>query len=351
MSKNLHKKLKLFSKTLFLLFFFLSFINVEKVNALTVSPPRIDELKAAPGQKTEFEIKLTNQEEEPRTYEALVQNFQSKDETGTPEFLDSKTDLALWLKLPDPVSLEPKETKKLKLSISIPENAEPGGYNAAILFKNIEDKPNTTEGINLSGGTGTLLLLTVTGKLSEQGGILEFNTKKQSKLYTSLPVEFYYRFQNSGQTNTRPQGSISIYNTINRNIQNIPANPEKNNVLKQSIRKFDLIWQNTITKPNEKPTQIEPPKNNNYWTMVKYQWENYAFGLYTAKIGLAYGTNPIQYSFADVKFFILPWQLLSFISLLLIITLLFFTLFLKTYNKWLLSSKTIKPLNNSGLEE
>lgn len=333
--QNITRTSILFSLLLFS-YFFLAPFNSAK--ALTVSPPRIDDLKTDPGKSLERTLKLTNSEKESQTFYTSIQNFEAKDETGSPNFVDDKKDLASWIKLDSSVTLGPNESKEVKFTIDVPANAEPGGYNSAIFFQTNPPETSPDVAIGLGTQVGSLVLLTVNGPFTDEAGIITFATKDKQFIYNHLPVEFFYRFQNTGDSQVKPLGDLIISNTLGYKTKTIIANPEKSNVLKNSIRKFELAWTEAGgPKIQSKDAELAVPTDKSFFSMAKFQWNNFAMGIYSAKLVLAYGTGSPKFSTADTRFIVFPWQLILVMIVVLLVVILGLKYGLKFYNKSVVS--------------
>ena len=88
------------------------------------------------------------------------------------------------------------------------------------------NNPELAEGVSIAIGakTGVLMLLRVNGEVYEKVGILEYDTISHKNFFTSLPVSFYYRFQNSGGDRIKPDGDIVIRHMFCFVIAKVPAN-------------------------------------------------------------------------------------------------------------------------------
>ena len=64
--------------------------------ALTMSPVK-SELTADPGQRIQTKFILTNERNDTNVYYLTAQNFNSKDESGTPLFSPEKDVFASWI--------------------------------------------------------------------------------------------------------------------------------------------------------------------------------------------------------------------------------------------------------------
>jgi len=308
--------------------FFMILLLPATARALTVSPVRT-EISGDPGSTQSGSIKATNSENTSITYYTNVQTFEAADETGNPTFRVTKSDLATWINIDSSITLGPKETKDLPYTVSVPKDADPGGYFAVIFLS--DSPPAKSQGgtVSLGSQIGSLVLFRVNGYIQQGADILEFDAKSHAHWYTSLPVSFYYRFQNSGQSWVRPLGDIIVQNFFRRTAAIFPANPNEGNVLPQSIRRFENSWVG-------KDGLVTPPSK--FWPMVAFQWRNFAFGPYTVKLNLAYGSGSMQSATAATTVWIFPWQL-SLVVLIAALIIFFLLRFgIRRYNRWVITS-------------
>ncbi len=305
-------------------------IPLFQAKAMTVSPVRV-ELSGDPGQTVGGFFKIINEEQEAKTLYTLFENFEAMGETGSPSFKPGKDGLASWLSAPQEVVVGPGETKTIDFSVNIPASAEPGGYFAAIFLAT--NPPNTDASqLTIGARIGTLLLFRVNGDIKEGGALLEFKTKDNKTWFNALPVNYYYRWQNSGNDRVMPKGTLTIKNLFGMTTKVIDANSVQGNVLPQSIRRFELWWQKN--DQTEKIPTLQPD-NQSFLETIKYQWNNFALGRYKANLDLQYGSQDNKIA-ADLAVFVFPWQLLS-VELLALVIIVFILIFIiKRYNHWVI---------------
>lgn len=296
-----------------------------RAQALTVSPVRL-ELTADPGKTIGGTIELYNDEGAAKTFYSSFENFEALGETGTPHFTPGTTGLASWIQAPSQVTLKAKEDKKLDFSITVPKDADPGGHFAAIFWSQNQPSATGAGQVAVSAKIGILVLLNVTGAVNEAAGLLEFKATGGQKFFSSLPVGFYYRFNNKGGDRVQPVGDVKITNTFGQTAATIDANPSKGNVLPNSVRRFEVSW---VGKHPELT-------NSGFFGAVKYEWKNFAFGWYTAHLSLTYGTQG-EATTASFSLFVIPWQLLSVVLVILLILMVLGRWGLKRYNQWVIS--------------
>ncbi|MCA9397897.1 hypothetical protein KC573_03630, partial [candidate division WWE3 bacterium] len=292
---------------LFSSFFVLASINPSDIHALTVSPVRM-ELSADPGQTITKDIKLINEQAEQRTFYVSYENFTAQGETGKPEFTGGTEDLATWIQAPSQVTLQPGESRTIPITLSVPQNADPGGHFSAIFWGTNPPSDDDSQ-IAIGGRLGILILLEVSGDINESGSVIEFGIIDNKTILTTLPLELFYRFQNTGNVRLKPSGEVTVKNIFGSVIEaTIPANSEQGNVLPQTTRRFDLTW-------GEEPTE-SVGEWSEFWNAVEYQWSNFKFGPYTLTLDVEYGSGLSDQE--DVRVFFFPWQLLTIAVLALI---------------------------------
>ena len=323
-----------------IVFFGSMFIN--KAFALTISPARI-EITGDPGATVSRDITLFNDNKNSsETYYVSYSNFESQGETGSPRFVEPKSDLGTWMNAGESVVLEAGKSKTIPLVINIPKDAYSGGHFAVVFFGN---NPNIKDGGQVSVGakTGTLILLTVNGNVLEAGGLVDFKTKDSKIFYNSLPVSFQYRWKNDGSDRVKPSGDITIHDMVYFPTSKIDANVVSGNILPHSTRLFDIDW---IKYSIDSKVKISNSFISSYINKVYYQWQNFAIGPYIAKIDLAYGVENIhssKYTF----FFVFPWQLIIVILIILMVGYFLGRELLRKYNRYIIKKARIGIENQS----
>lgn len=299
-------------------------MNLVVAQALTVSPARA-ELTADPGETISDTFLIINEQDTEQTYYTSVENFESQGETGTPNFTTSKEGLPSWVHVEEKVILKKGERLKVPYSITVPADADAGGHFAAIFLSTVP--PSAQEGqVSVGAKVGMLILLKVTGDVKESGGLLSFEIAEGKKMLTSLPVDFSYRFKNDGNDRVKPEGKIVITNTFGGEVTQIDANNKMGNILPNSVRRFT---EGLRFGDKDAPAVSEP-----FFNQVKFQKDNFALGMYTATLSLAFGNSSKAES--SLTFFILPWQLLSVVLVVVLAVILVLVMLLKQYNKWII---------------
>lgn len=318
MKKNL-LRMSHFKKASFACILFSTFYIAQ---ALTISPARI-ELNADPGTTISNEFTVINEQEGDQTFYTSVENFEAQGESGTPNFTVSKEGFAGWVVVTDKLTLKKGEKVKVKFSVAVPKDADAGGHFAAIFLSTV---PPTAKGGEVSVGAkvGMLMLLRVSGDIKEGGGALSFALKGDGHFATTLPINFVYRFNNTGNDRINPVGNVIIKNMLGMETIRLNANPATGNVLPSSTRRFDVIWGNNPPLP----------ESASFLSHVSYEFNNFAFGLYFADLSVTFGASGASNN--SLVFFVFPWHLLVVILAVLLTIFLFLRAGLRRYNKFII---------------
>lgn len=297
-------------------------LGVMSAQALTISPARA-EITGDPGETISDSFLLINEQNADQTFYTSVENFDSQGETGTPNFTTSKEGLPAWIKVGDKVTLKKGERVKVPYSVVIPKDADAGGHFAAIFLSTVPPSANESQ-VSVGAKVGMLVLLKVTGNVKENGGLLTFVLKQGSKVLTSLPVDFVYRFKNDGNDRVKPEGQIVVKNMFGMTTAKVDANPSLGNVLPGSIRRYEVHLGD----------KEAPPPSAPFFEQVTFQKNNFAVGLYFADITLKFGNAGSATS--TLTYFMFPWQLLTVVLVVVLVILVLLVTMLKRYNQWII---------------
>ncbi|MGH7249542.1 MAG: hypothetical protein ACREGC_01065 [Minisyncoccia bacterium] len=303
-------------------------ITPSSAHALTLSPTRF-EISGNPGDTLTGEMTVINENDGAETYYSSYANFEAEGETGTPSFVEPKDDLGTWITTDSSVSLSPHQQKVVPFKVVIPKDAEPGGHFAVIFWGT---SPAGQGQVSIGAKTGILVLLSVSGDVKEEAGLLNFNTQNKTFWYKTLPVSFEYRFSNGGGDRIKPTGTITIRDTIFWPADRLDANPVEGNVLPNSVRKINVDW-----IKYERPVDYVEPAGffSKFWSNTVYEWRNFAVGLYSANFNVTYGTRGERVK-KTVFFFVFPWELVLIMLVVFIILFWGGKKLIKRYNKYII---------------
>lgn len=211
-------------------------------DTVSVIPPRF-ELRGNPGDIIQEKLRIRNDSQQSITYAIQVEDFQAKDDQGGVDLIEKDNEgnasykLASWITTdPEKITLAPGDEKVVTINIKIPKTAEPGGHFASVLIK--RSGGDVTGGASVDSRIGSLILLRVSGAITESAAVDSFKAEESISQYG--PVTFALRTKNDGNVHVQPKGTIVIYNTFGKEVTKIPLTQA--NVLPGSARVVKSIW-------------------------------------------------------------------------------------------------------------
>lgn len=216
-------------------------------NALKISPVRQDvEIKA--GESKVIDVYVQNLTSTKADLRGIINDFVAgKDESGQPNIILDENQAApshslkqYVTKIPN-FSLAPNEQKNIKVTITVPATAKPGGYFGAVRFA--PQSADTEKNVTLSASVGSLVLVRVPGDIQEQVGLTSFDVRKDDTVgsfFTSgKDLKAVARFENTGDVQEQPFGKILLKKgTKILGTYEINNTQPRGNVLPDSIRRF-----------------------------------------------------------------------------------------------------------------
>lgn len=187
-------------------------------NTLKIMPVRTD-LVIKPGENKTIEASVTNMTNAPITVRPVANDFiAGDDESGTPALiLDDKEyasthSLKRFMSSFPVLTIQPKKAETVKVTITVPKDAQAGGYFGAVRFE--PTSPEDGGQVNLSPSAASLILLTVPGDLVETLSLSSFNITQDGKagsfFNSSNNIQAVVRFQNKGNVQIGPIGKLSV---------------------------------------------------------------------------------------------------------------------------------------------
>jgi hypothetical protein len=202
--------------------------------------------------------------------------------------------LKQFIKVENPTfTIQPNQRKKVKILITIPKFAAPGGYYAAVRFapKGI----NSGHNVNLSASVASLILVTVPGNYIQRMNISSFNVEhngRQGSFFTSNKnLQAVVSIYNSGAVQEVPFGKVALLEG-GKQIGVYDINTAQGNVLPDSARKFSVNLVNVGS-----------------------------FGKYTLEGNFGYGNNG-QLLSDSVSFYVVPYYMIAVFVVLVILLLI-----------------------------
>lgn len=208
-----------------------------------VGPGRA-EIEVKPGQTITYEISVSNRISDDRTFNLVVEDM-----VGSPDGESAVTLLGDavgphtvrdFIKLPkNSFNLKLGERARIPVTISIPPDAEPGGYYGSVLVSTIR---STSEAGN--GGTsaqspviariGTLFFITVPGEVKKDGRFTDFLLVNNQTWFEKGPIKMNLVFENNGSVHLNPYGEIRVKNFFGEEVGMTELEPWF--VLPESVR-------------------------------------------------------------------------------------------------------------------
>lgn len=274
---------------------------------LEISPPLLD-IKADPGQSLQTEVRIRNVTKGPLIVKPQVNDFVAAGEDGQPKLLlddteESPFSIKKWIVVSNSLRIEPGEQKKYSITLNVPKDAGPGGHYGVVRFTGLPPEIEDT-GVSLSASVGTLVLVNVSGNISEQARVSEMYTSKGDKkrsFFEYGPVTVVQKIQNTGNIHFKPKGTVRIVNMLGKETASFQVNDKGGNVLPGSTRKFEQ----TLDK-------------------------KFLIGRYKAQADLVYGSDNKIIS-RTISFWVIPYKLI--IIIIGAIALLIFLL--RQYNRYI----------------
>ena len=297
---------------------------------LEISPPVI-ELAADPGQTVVANIRIRNVTQGELIAKGKADDFGAgATEDGQPKLLLDETgstrySLKFWVAGVPDLRLAPQELKTTTIKITVPKNAEPGGHFGVVRFTAVPPNLDGT-GVALSASIGALILLKVSGTITEKVSLAEFSSSqttlsggknptlitKKGSFFEHGPVDFLVRVRNEGSVHEKVKGSIDIKGGLSGNkVATIAVNDKGGNILPDSVRRFE---QSLTSKQ--------------------------LFGHYSAVLTLNYANGKTLSS--TFGFWVIPWKLILLVLLGLLILGFVLKIALRRYNNHIIAQARMR---------
>jgi hypothetical protein len=286
--------------------------------ALEISPPVIT-LSVDPGKTVTTQINIRDISPTKLVVTGQINDFVAAGEDGTPKLLidekdqieDNPYSMKTWIAPINSLTLNPKEIKKLPITINVPANAAPGGYYATVRFT--ASAPGIdSSGVALSASLGSLLLVKVNGDVKEDMSTVEVGASltpggKNNLLFESAPIYFFERIKNSGNIHEQPTGQMTVTDMFGKKVAVVNINLPPKSILPNSIRRFEQTFDKSVIG------------------------KKMLFGKYTVNMKMVYGSDSKVLS-SSFSFWVIPYRLIG-IAIIIIVSGFFALRFgLKRYN-------------------
>jgi len=306
----------------------------ENINLGMKVSPQIFEITVRPGEEMSKKVRIGNTSSVALPLEVRLTDFTAEENSGEMIFDEALQDPSIasrkWFNIENPnFILEAGESEDVNFTIAVPEDAEPGGHYAVMLFEprlpSFYFEEHQVRNVPV---IGVVFLISVRNLFLEQnngGGleIVDFSLPKEQRItglenifasITSLlaqtfksnvtedyPSTFILKIKNNDIYHAKPYGIVSIYNFFGKKVGE--AQITKKTVLPGKTRDFPVEFKENIPEElNWLPASVAN-------LLVK----NSFIGRYSAKLELrvesplaAEVTQPSIYN--TLTFYALPWK-------------------------------------------
>lgn len=298
-----------------------------------------------PGKSVKDTLVIRNLDgQEPLNLTLRVVDFTYTDDGGTPKLMlaedapQTTWSLKPYITLPKTITIAPKESTTVDMSVAMPAGHGAGSYYSAIVYSSDGSKGGN---VGLTASGVTLVFASVPGKVNEDlklqdfGAYLPANGDKKAR-YTYFafqkPNTIAYTLKNSGNVTESPVGSITMTSMFGQktNIDNI--NPNSSLALIGQTRTFTSCIKIKDEKVdfNGAQTKSVSCDSPNLWP-----------GFYKLKLDAFYGQNGnnTKEIVKEASFWYLPlWSIIVFVVLVAVIAFVI----------WRLVRKVRTALNGSS---
>ncbi|MEY2665430.1 MAG: hypothetical protein RLZZ480_535 [Candidatus Parcubacteria bacterium] len=275
------------------------------VGDFVVGPGRA-EISVSPGETIIQEVTVTNRISANRTFKLEVEDITGSADGSSAVSLTGEErgpySIRNYISFPtDTFTLDLGERARIPVTITIPEDAEPGGFYGSVLVstdrtgETVEDGPRSP----VIARVGSLFFVTVRGDVETSGVTKEVRTLDGKMWYEKGPVNLGIVYENSGSIHVNPYGEISITNIFGEQVGFVEIEPWF--VLPKSLRTREITWD-----------------------------REYLFGRYTvtAKINRGYDNVVDE---VQTTFWVLPWKIVLGVFLSVFILVFALRAFFRTF--------------------
>jgi hypothetical protein len=213
-------------------------------NAIRVSPTSSNVTLSAGETSTTIDATVTNLTSSPLHVGLSSQDFSaSSSQAGAIQLYGSgynphtnPHDLQTAVSFASPVILlAPKQTQKVVIALNDLSALAPGGHYGAVLFSPEPDYGSTGTNVSISSSVASLIFLSTSSGGTESLGLTSFSI---GAVEFSLPRSTVLAFQDTGNTQTSPQGQLTLYGPTGKIVSTTVINPGAGLVLPGTIRLF-----------------------------------------------------------------------------------------------------------------
>lgn len=259
--------------------------NVQ-VGDFVVGPGK-SELELNPGETVIQYISVTNRISDNRTFKLEIEDITGSNDASSPVSLKGSEkgpySVRDYISFPkDTFTLALGERARIPVTISVPADAEPGGYYGSVLVSTVQNSVAEAELAPQSpiiARVGSLIFLRVKGETLIEGKTLSIASLQSKKWYEKGPIELGILYENTGSVHLNPYGEISVKNMLGEEVGFVELEPWF--VLPTSLRLREIAWD-----------------------------REFLLGRYTATAKVNRGYDDIVDE-VSVSFWVLPWKIVG----------------------------------------
>lgn len=288
---------------------------------LSLSPVFIN-LVTDPGASVSSAIRVTNQNNFREYLEIQVAKFTANYAGESPIIVDltAEDEFGRWVSFSEKQFIvEPNETKTVKFTIAPSKDASLGYYYALLVSR----IGTGEEGNGIVKGSPAIPVLVEvrTPNAKRELQLVDFTTDKS--IYEHLPTTFRVKIKNTGNIHVVPAGDIFIDWGKDRDIGLIHANPTRGNILPNTERTYESVWDDGFIAQVPKMENGKVVRDDKGKVVYKTEWDlskanKIRIGKYTAHVLMVYDNGqrdvPLE---ATVSFWIIPWKIIG-VALLIV---------------------------------
>ena len=208
---------KLLTLSIFVWFLLMPpFASAQQELQIIVGPVR-QEVFLDPGETDNVEVRFYNQSNEVISGIVNVVDFVVTSTDGAPKLIDDadtaspKFSGSKWVNLPyDRIDIAPGSKVAIPITISIPQDAAPGGRYVAVYFQPGNTTP-TTSGSGVSSRIASLLYIRINGEITENAIITRFYTPS---IFEYGPITVNTEILNRGDYHIAPKAIVAMTNAF-----------------------------------------------------------------------------------------------------------------------------------------
>lgn len=145
----------------------------------------------------------------------------------------------------DSFYLESNKRVVVPVTISLPADAEPGGFYGSILTEVMplldqDSDSDVAPAAALVSRIGTLFYVTTPGDIERSGELIGFSTIPDKLFYLDSPIDMGLVFENTGSVHLTPFGTVTVSNIIGETVGQVDILPWF--VMPNSVRTREISW-------------------------------------------------------------------------------------------------------------